>query len=218
MLPKNVKSRLPTRHDVQNNKYLQFLGSHLHSPNLWHFNRRSVARATAIGLFCAFLPVPFEMIPAAIGAILWRANMPLSLAWVWISNPLTWIPLWGLPYLLGAWLLGHPAVPLDKLTLEIFTQYYVALWVGCLIFGAIVGAAGYYLVNLIWRSKVVRTWHRRREIRKIRKKKAARAVKEAAPHPGPLPEGEGDKPGPLTKSTAIPSPPGGEGQDEGRKT
>ena len=48
MLPKSVKRRLPTRHDVQKNKYLQFLGSHLHSPNLWHFNRRSVARATAI--------------------------------------------------------------------------------------------------------------------------------------------------------------------------
>ena len=69
MLPKSVKKRLPTRHDVQKNKYLQFLGTHLHSPNLWHFNRRSVARATAIGIFCAYLPMPFEMIPAAIGAI-----------------------------------------------------------------------------------------------------------------------------------------------------
>jgi hypothetical protein len=197
MLPKSVKKRLPTRHDVQKNKYLQFLGRHLHSPNLWHFNRRSVARATAIGLFCAYLPIPFEMVPAAIGAIVWRANMPLSLAWVWISNPLTWIPLWGPAYLIGAWLLDRPAVPLDELTLEIFTEYYTALWLGCLIFGLIVGTAGYYLVSMIWRSKVVRMWRRRREIRKIRKKKAAMALNSEVPHPGPypnpLPEGEGDK-------------------------
>jgi len=178
MLPKSLKSRLPTRHDVQMNKYLQFLGSHLHSPNLWHINRRSVARATAIGLFCAYLPVPFEMIPAAIAAILWRANLPISLVWVWISNPLTWIPLWGPPYLLGAWLLNRPAVPLNELSLEIFAQYYVALWVGCLIFGTVVGAAGYYVVSLIWRSKVVRTWRRRREIRKGRKIRASRSAEE----------------------------------------
>ena len=210
MLPKSVKSRLPTRHDVQKNKYLQFLGSHLHSPNLWHFNRRSVARATAIGVFCAYLPIPFEMVPAAIGAILWRANMPLSLAWVWISNPLTWIPLWGPPYLLGAWLLGRPAVPLEDLTTEIFTQYYLALWLGCLIFGVVVGSASYYLVNLIWRSKVVRTWRRRREIRKIRKKKAARATSEATPDPDPLREGEGDV-SPDQKQSQIPSTHRGEG-------
>ena len=73
-----IKKHLPQRHHVQNHKHLRFLGEHLHSPNLWHFNRRSVARATAIGLFCAFLPMPFEMIPAAIGAVLFRGNLPLS--------------------------------------------------------------------------------------------------------------------------------------------
>ena len=201
MLPKSVKQRLPTRHDVQKNRYLQFLGSHLHSPNLWHFNRRSVARATAIGLFCAYLPIPFEMVPAAIGAILWRANLPLSLAWVWISNPVTWIPLWGPPYLLGSWLLGSPSVPLGELTLGILREQYVALWLGCLIFGLVVGTAGYYLVSAIWRSKVVRTWRRRRELRKIRKERASKVAEKSSPHPIPLPKGEKD----------VPSPPRGEG-------
>jgi uncharacterized protein (DUF2062 family) len=173
MLPKSIKKRLPTRHDVQRNKYLQFLGDHLHSPNLWGFNRRSVARATAIGLFCAYLPIPFEMIPAAIAAILWRANLPLSLAWVWISNPLTWIPLWAPAYFLGSWLLNQPSVPMADLTVEIITQKYVTLWLGCLTLGAAVGAAGYALVTLIWRSRVVSRWGRRREIRKKRKARDA---------------------------------------------
>jgi len=169
MLPKSIKTRLPTRHDVQGNRYLQFLGSHLHSPNLWGFNRRSVARATAIGLFCAYLPIPFEMIPAAIGAILWRGNLPIALAWVWISNPLTWIPLWGPAYLLGTWLLNQPSVPMADLTVQIITHHYIVLWLGCLLLGAAVGAVGYALVSLIWRSKVVSLWQRRRELRKQRK-------------------------------------------------
>jgi uncharacterized protein (DUF2062 family) len=118
--------------------------------------------------------MPFEMVPAAIGAILWRANLPLSLAWVWISNPLTWVPLWSPPYLLGTWLLKQPAVPIEELTLEVFAQSYVALWLGCLIFGLVAGTAGYYLVSLLWRSKVVNRWRRRREIRKARRIKASR--------------------------------------------
>ena len=132
-----LKRRLPSRDQVVGNRYLRFLGEHLHDQNLWHFNRRSVARATAIGLFCAFLPIPFEMVPAAIGAILFRGNLPLSLAWVWISNPLTWIPLWGSAYALGAWLMGDPWVPLDQITAAVLAQHVVALWLGCLIAGAL---------------------------------------------------------------------------------
>ena len=169
MLPTKLKNRLPTREEVQRNKYLKFLGRHLHNPNLWGFNRRSIARATAIGLFCAYLPMPFEMIPAAIAAVIWRANLPITLAWVWISNPLTWIPLWGPGYLLGAWLLDQPSVPLDELTLEILSQHYFALWLGCLLLGLVVAAAGYTIVSLIWRSKVVNSWRSRRRERKKRK-------------------------------------------------
>lgn len=165
-----IKKHLPTQGEIKSNRYLRFLGDHLHDPNLWHFNRRSVARATAIGLFCAFLPMPFEMVPAAIGAILWRANLPLAIAWVWISNPLTWIPLWGPPFLLGSWMLNQPFVPLTDLTVEIFFQHVGALWLGCIIVGLAVGTAGYYLVNALWKSKVISSWERRREERSFRKK------------------------------------------------
>ena len=163
-----IKRYLPTRREVQSNKYLQFLGDHLHDPNLWRFNRRSITRATAIGLFCAYLPMPFEMIPAAIAAVLWRANLPVSIALVWISNPVTWVPLWGPAYLFGAWLLGQPSVPFDQLTLEIFGQHIVALWMGCIVVGSVVAAGGFFMVNLIWRSRVINSWQRRRELRKVR--------------------------------------------------
>ncbi len=158
----SVKRRLPTREQVLGNRVLRMFGDHIHDHNLWHFNRRSVARATAIGLFCAFLPMPFEMVPAALGAIIFRGNLPLSLAWVWISNPVTWVPLYGAAYLLGAWILGKPPVAWEQITVSLLGQQVAALWVGCLIVGTLLGAGGYFLINLLWRVKVASLWRTRR--------------------------------------------------------
>jgi len=166
----DIKRRLPTRDEVIKNRYLRVFGDHLHDHNLWHFHRRGVARATLIGLFCAFLPIPFEMIPAAIGAIIWRANLPIAIAWVWISNPITWVPLWGPPYIMGAWLLNQPIMPLDQITthnaLAIFTKQLGALWLGCLITGIVSGVIGYYAVLILWRMRIVGMWRERRERKK----------------------------------------------------
>ena len=40
----------------------------LADPDLWHLNRKSTARAVAIGLFCGLIPGPLQMISAAICA------------------------------------------------------------------------------------------------------------------------------------------------------
>lgn len=173
---REIKRRLPTREQVTRNRYLKIFGEHLHDYNLWHFNRRSVARATGIGLFCAFLPMPFEMLPAAFGAIIWRANLPISITWVWVSNPFTWVPLWAPPYLLGAWLLGQPVMPLDQINtsnaLEIFAGQLGALWLGCVIAGIVIGVAGYYAIHLLWRLRIVNLWRERRQ-RKLNRQLSA---------------------------------------------
>jgi uncharacterized protein (DUF2062 family) len=57
---------LPKPQTIRDNKTLQIFGDWLHEPNLWHLNRRSVAGAFAVGLFFAWMPVPFQMALAAV--------------------------------------------------------------------------------------------------------------------------------------------------------
>ena len=74
---------------IKHEKVLKILGPAILQPNLWHLNRKSVSRAIAIGLFCAFLPIPLQMVLAAFFAIIFAANLPISVILVWITNPIT---------------------------------------------------------------------------------------------------------------------------------
>ena len=107
-MPKKFLQRLmPDHRTIREHRHLRFLGTLLHDPNLWHLNRRSASGAFAVGLFVAWVPVPFQMLLGAIGAILFRVNLPLSAALVWVSNPLTMPPLFYFAYLVGGWLLSR---------------------------------------------------------------------------------------------------------------
>ena len=86
---KFFKKYTPNREMVKEYKFLAFLGNSLFHEDLWRFNRLSFCRATVIGVFWGWMPMFFQMIPAAYCAVLFRANLPLSVAGVWISNPIT---------------------------------------------------------------------------------------------------------------------------------
>ena len=64
------KRFLPEPHRVRNHKHLRHFGDLLHDPGIWHLNRRSASGGIAVGLFCAFIPLPIHMIVAAAVAIL----------------------------------------------------------------------------------------------------------------------------------------------------
>ncbi|MEM7220507.1 MAG: DUF2062 domain-containing protein [Pseudomonadota bacterium] len=144
---------------------------HLNKPDLWHLHRRSVSGAFFVGLFCAFLPIPFQMLVAAVLAIGTRVNLPISIALVWITNPLTIPPMFYFAYRLGAWLLGvTEAVPGIELSWDwLSTQFSVIaypLLVGSLVCGWVSGLTGFALVRVLWRSHVHRRWLARRERRR----------------------------------------------------
>ena len=175
MLRARIKRYLPDPGRIKSLRPLRHLKVWFGDPALWVVNRNAISRATAIGLFCACLPMPLEMLPAALLAILWRANLPLSIALVWLSNPFTWIVVYTPPYLLGSALLGEADVSLNHLTIEVMMQQLAALWAGCLIFGLVLACAGYFAVRVVWRLIVVS----HRDKRRLRPRPAGRGKDRA---------------------------------------
>ncbi|MCE9969096.1 DUF2062 domain-containing protein, partial [Aeromonas salmonicida] len=89
-MPKRIIKRwMPDQKTLKENKRLQLFGNLLLDNNLWHLNRRSAAGAFGVGLFMAWIPVPCQMLLAAGGAIACRVNLPLAVALVWLTNPIT---------------------------------------------------------------------------------------------------------------------------------
>jgi uncharacterized protein (DUF2062 family) len=87
-MPKQfIRKHLPNPEKIANMKGLGFLRHRLQDPNLWHLNRHSASGAMFWGIWCAFLPMPFQTIPAAIIALVFRVNLPLCVVLVWLSNP-----------------------------------------------------------------------------------------------------------------------------------
>lgn len=128
--------------------------------------RASESAACGIGLFWAFIPLPSQMLPAAATAVTLRANLPLTLAWVWVANPFTMPPMFYFNYRLGAWLLGQPQ---RDWTFEwswiwlrtVFTAIGPPLYLGSAVAGGVVALAGYSLVRALGRWRTVRRWHSR---------------------------------------------------------
>jgi uncharacterized protein (DUF2062 family) len=133
-----------------------------HDPYIWHLNRRSVSGGVAVGLFCAYLPMPMETLVAAALAIILRVNLPISVALVWISNPLTWIPMYGAGYMVGAHLLNIPPVSYEDMTIAWLLDQALPLWLGSIILGALLSAVGYIITRILWRWLSIRSWKRRR--------------------------------------------------------
>ena len=160
-----IKQHLPSTKRIKSLRLNYYFGNRINDQRLWIINRQSISRATAIGLFCAYLPMPMEMVPAALLAIIARGNLPVSIMLVWISNPLTWIVLYTPPYLLGLAITGESGVAditMHSITIEMMFQQLTALWIGCLIFGSALAVSGYILANVIWRLVVANRWTSRR--------------------------------------------------------
>jgi uncharacterized protein (DUF2062 family) len=170
---KFIKRYIPDQNKLKEQKSLRLFGELLLSQNLWHLNKRSVSGAFSVGLFCAFIPIPFQMLLAAGLALLFRVNLPLSIALVWITNPLTMPPIFYACYLVGAWLMGIPATNFEfELSSEWFSNGLANTWkpflLGCGVM-AIVGAIlGNIAARLLWRLMVVRNWKKRYEARKAK--------------------------------------------------
>ncbi|NLQ16294.1 DUF2062 domain-containing protein [Marinomonas sp. M1K-6] len=165
-MPKNyLKKIIPNSEKLRQSKALGLLGSQIYEANLWHLNRKSVARAFFNGLFWAFIPMPFQMLASALLAIPLRANIPLSIALVWITNPLTMPFVFYCNYKVGTLILGAQ----DKKDFQLSVEWiwdklehiWLPLYVGSFISGLVVGAISYVLITILWRLHVIKRWKER---------------------------------------------------------
>lgn len=173
-MPKKLIKRFAPSHDaVRNSRHLRVFGKLLHDANLWHMNRRSVAGAFFWGLFWAAIPIPLQMLAAAASAILARVNLPISVALVWLTNPLTMPPVFYFNYLVGSWMMGRPVVvERFKPSMEWFESILGHIWepllAGSVLVGLVAGAVGYIGMRAFWRWHVLHHYKRRQASRAAR--------------------------------------------------
>lgn len=179
MFVKKLKSWLPHRHTISQDRVLSVFGARLVAPQAWRFNRDAVASGIAIGLFCAYLPMPFQMLPAVAAVLYARGNLPICLLCVWITNPLTWIVLFAPAYQLGAWFMGVEPLGMAQFRgyfgtsadLQVnhrvtsIIEFLGALWLGSLMIGTLLAGTAYLATRAVWKAYVSLRWRSRRKMK-----------------------------------------------------
>jgi uncharacterized protein (DUF2062 family) len=165
-----LKRATPDRHTLEKLWCLRPFGALVVDRGCWTFNRHSVTRAFALGLFIAFIPptpLPVHLVTCVILGMLFRLNLPVLFATVFVSNPFTWLPQVAGSIWVGAKLMGMDLMPvLQELHHRHPWRHVGELWapllLGALVLGLAAAGAGYVLAQLVWRARVLHQLRRRR--------------------------------------------------------
>ncbi|MGB1702151.1 MAG: DUF2062 domain-containing protein, partial [Cycloclasticus sp.] len=92
-----------------------------------------------------------------------HVNLPVAVATVWVSNPITMPPLFYAAYRVGASLMDIPASAEDiDFSFTMLLDTLGAIWkpflLGCFVLGSSLSAIGYVLARGIWRWFIIRKW------------------------------------------------------------
>jgi len=161
---------------------LKWLGRYLAPrPWLWVAHRRRVAMGVAVGIAVGVIPLPTQMLLAALMAIVFRANVAAAVAATWLTNPFTLVPIWSLAIALGRMASGHtgPIATPEMLAID-WTQpstWWPSLWasiqslgepllIGLPLASLVLGALAYLLVYFGWWAVIKgERWRRLRKRR-----------------------------------------------------
>jgi uncharacterized protein (DUF2062 family) len=165
-----LKRITPHRDSFEKHWFLKPYTAIVARAQCWTFHRSSVTRAFALGLFIAFIPptppLPLHMVICTICGVLFRLNLPVLFATVFLSNPFTWLPQVAASVWVGAKLMGMDFTPVVKHVGrhhfgEVLHQLWQPMLLGALVLGAAAAAIGYVLAQCLWRARVVYLWRRR---------------------------------------------------------
>ena len=190
-LLQRLKAWLPSPDTIRRQRWLRWLAPFMSHPRLWHLSRKGVAMGVALGVFFGLL-IPIAQMPAAgVAAVVLRANLPAAMASTFVTNPVTFGPVYYAAYRLGKVVLGEDAPPheqaLDeeRLVEELTAapeevpaslgvverlQRWLAqigrvgkpLFTGLVILAIACGLTVYVLTDALWRLRV--RWNRRRRL------------------------------------------------------
>jgi uncharacterized protein len=166
-----LKRWTPNRLVLEKHWCLKHLAVPFSDRGCWTFNRSSVTRAFALGLFIAFIPptplLPVHIVVCALLGVYFRLNLPVLVATVFVSNPFTWLPQVAGSIWVGAKLMGLDLMPfLHAISHQTFWTDVRELWapllLGALVLGLVAATAGYILAQCVWRARVIYQLRRRR--------------------------------------------------------
>ncbi len=181
-MPKHFIQRIiPKPEIVRKHPSLKIFKHLFVDKRLWILNRHSTAGAVLNGLFWSMIPIPFQMFFAAAVAIMFRLNLPLSIALVWITNPLTMPLIFSFTYYIGTLLLNEPSITNDfTFTLEWMNHSLHLIWkplfVGSFTIALLLSLTGYLIIHILWREDIRKRWKIRQE-KRLNKKLQKRANK-----------------------------------------
>lgn len=171
-LARTIAANVPTREQLEGNRFLRPVAHRVLAPQLWRFTRRSVPSGTALGLFVGiFLLIPgVQMAGSALLALPFRANVPVAVAMTFLSNPATTPFILYASVWLGNFLLGRSADASGFMALVnahagvaewaawLVSEAAPALLLGLLTISAVSAFIGYWVAVLFWRLRVAAKW------------------------------------------------------------
>jgi uncharacterized protein len=171
-----MRDRLPKPELILENRYLSWLKPWLEHPRLWHMHRGSVSLGLAIGAVTGLIPGPVQILLAIIIAIPIRANVLAAAAGTFVTNPITFIPLYMLAFSMGTVVTGEKLVKLAPPDLNIswtepwmlvpaMFNWFVSLgptllW-GLGLLSIVLVIVIYFGTRIVWRVVVSRAWRTR---------------------------------------------------------
>lgn len=160
---------LPTREKLATDPHFARLAGFLFArPWLWALNRRAVARGVACGLLVGIIPLPTQMVLAAVLAGVVHGNVPAAVAATWLTNPFTAVPIWWLALQLGSLVTGAElSLPeIDWLSVSAVWGWMKGigqpLAIGLCLAAVLLSAAGYTTTMVLWRVLIMRRFRNRR--------------------------------------------------------
>jgi len=145
----------------------------------------AIALGVALATFVSVIPLPMSQTLVAIAlAALFRANKAVCIPVVWVTNPVTAIPIYATCFAVGQFLMASPldsgaetqlqqliGLKIRLLDIEFWKQSFALilgmgaeLWVGCAVVGAIMGVIGYFVAR--WAVTSHREHRRQRTVRR----------------------------------------------------